>query len=209
MSSLKKYPIQSYFIHKKNALDEANFRNLIHDNEIKKFLESKKNLKLLWDICQIPDFEKLFNDTYLLLLKDIYITLIKNNYNIPEDWINNKVSRLNNFGGGIPELSIKISQIRTWTYISNNHNWLKKRYYWKEKTQQIENELSDHLHNSLTKKFIDYSSKFFIGQQKFQTNQDILIKNNNEIFLEKNKYGIIKGFDLIVDKKYFHNPFFY
>ena len=46
-----------------------------------------------------------------------------------------------NFGVGIPELSIKISQIRTWTYISNNHNWVKNTYYWKEKTQQIENEL--------------------------------------------------------------------
>ena len=94
-----------------------------------------------------------------------------------------KLVRLNNFGGGIPELSIKISQIRTWTYISNNHNWLKNTYYWKEKTQQIENELSDQLHNSLTNKFIDYSSKFFIGKKKFQNIQDILIKNNNEIFL--------------------------
>ena len=53
-----------------------------------------------------------------------------------------------------------------------------------------------------------YSSKFFIGQQKFQNNQDILIKNNNEIFLEKNKYGIIKGFDLIVDKKIFSQSLF-
>ena len=62
-----------------------------------------------------------------------------------------KVSRIDNFATGIPELSIKISQIRTWTYISNNHKWLNNYYYWKEKTQQIENELSDHLHESLTK----------------------------------------------------------
>ena len=206
--SLKKYPVHNYFIHKKNALDEINFRNLINDNEINKYLSSKKNLKLLWDICQIPDFEKLFNDNYLLLLKEIYLILIENNYNIPEGWIENKVKRLNNFGGGIPELSIKISQIRTWTYISNNHNWIKNKYYWKEKTQQIENELSDQLHNSLTNKFIDYSSKFFIGQQKFQDIQDILIKNNNEIFLDEYKYGIIKGFDLIDDKKIFSQSLF-
>ncbi len=208
LASLKKYPIQNYFIHKKNALDELNFRNLINDYEIKKFLTSTKNLKLLWDICQIPDFEKLFNDNYLLLLKDIYLILIKNNYKIPEEWIDSKVSKLINFGGGIPELSIKISQIRTWTYISNNHKWLKNTYYWKEKTQQIENELSDQLHNSLTKKFIDYSSKFFIGQQKFQNYKDILKKNNNEIFLDENKYGIIRGFDLFQYKKIFSQSLF-
>ena len=167
LSSLKQYPIKNYFIHKKNALDEINFRNLIHDVKIKNYLSSAKNLNLLWNICQIPDFEKLFNDNYLLLLKNIFFILIENNYKIPEDWINNKVTRLNNFGGGIPELSIKISQIRTWTYISNNHNWCKNSYYWKDKTQQIENKLSDQLHNSLTKKFIDYSSKYFIANHRF------------------------------------------
>ncbi len=208
LSSLKQYPIHNHFIHKKNALDEVNFRNLINDNEIKKSLTSKKNVKLLWDICQIPDFEKLFNDNYLLLLKDIYLILITNNYHIPEEWIDKKVSKLNHFSGGIPELSIKISQIRTWTYISNNHEWLKNIYYWKEKTQLIENELSDQLHNSLTNKFIDYSSKFFIGQQKFENPQDFLIKNNNEVFLDKNKYGIINGFDLVEDKKIFSRSLF-
>ncbi len=208
LSSLKKYPINNFFIHKKNALDELNFRNLIIDNQIKKNLVSKKNLNLLWDICQIPDFEKLFNDNYLLLLKNIFLTLTNNNYNIPEDWIDKRVSRLNNFGGGIPELSIKISQIRTWTYISNNHNWCKNSYYWKEKTQQIENELSDQLHISLTKKFIDYSSKYFIGKPKFENTEDILIKNNNEIFLENSKYGIINGFDLIEDKNIFSQSLF-
>ena len=208
LSSLKKYPIQNYFIHKKNALDEVNFRNLINDNEIKRFLVSKRNLELLWNICQIPDFEKLFNDNFLLLLKDIFLVLIENHYYIPEQWISTKISKLDNFGGGIPELSIKISQIRTWTYISNNHNWLKNTHYWKEKTQQIENKLSDQLHNSLTNKFIDYSSKFFIGEKKIFNIEDIFVKNNNEIFLDKNKYGIIKGFDLIEDKKIFSQSLF-
>ncbi len=208
LSSLKKYPIQNYFIHKKNALDEINLRNLINDHQIKNLLTSKKNLKLLWDVCQIPDFEKLFNDNYLLLLKDIYLILIENDYNIPEEWIDKKVTKLNNFEGGIPELSIKISQIRTWTYISNNHDWVKNTHYWKEKTQQIENELSDQLHTSLTKKFIDHSSKFFIGNQKFQNIQDILVKNNKEILIDNSKFGIIKGFDLIEDKKIFSQSLF-
>ncbi len=208
LSSLKKYPVRNYFIHKKNALDEVNFRNLINDNEIRTCINTEKKLKLLWDISQIPDFEKLFNDNYLLLLKEIFLILIQNNYNIPEEWIDRKISRINNFGGAIPELSIKISQIRTWTYISNNHNWLKDKYYWKEKTHQIENELSDQLHDSLTKKFIDYSSKFFIGHQKLKNSQGMVEKNNNEIFLDNYKYGILRGFDLFEDKKIFSQSLF-
>ena len=35
LSSLKQFPIQNFFIHKKNALDEINFKSLIEDHEIK------------------------------------------------------------------------------------------------------------------------------------------------------------------------------
>ena len=196
LSSLNKYPIHNYFIHKKNAIDEINLRNLINDNDVKKYLQLDKHLKLLWNVCQIPDFEKLFNDNYLLLLKDIFLILIKNNYKIPEDWINKKISKLYNIEGGIPELSIKISQIRTWTYISNNHEWLENIFYWREKTKEIENELSDQLHKMLTKKFIDYSSKFFINSNLKENVKKIEITRNNEIVLDGQKYGIIQGFDL-------------
>ena len=35
-------------------------------------------------------------------------------------------------------LSLKISQIRTWTYICNHHEWLNNPIYWQEKTKKIE-----------------------------------------------------------------------
>ena len=67
--------------------------------------------------------------------------------------------------------------------------------------------MSDHFHDSLTKKFIDYSSKLFIGQEKFQNIKEILIKNTNEVYLNNTKYGIIKGFDLFEDKNIFTSLF--
>ena len=139
LSSLKQFPVQNFFIHKKNAIDENNFRNLVNDNELKAYLNTKNNIKLLWDICRIPDFEKIFNDNYLNFLKNIFLILVNNSYKIPEDWISKKILKLDNFSGGIPELSIKISQIRTWTYISN-HIMVTKSLYWQEKTQKIEND---------------------------------------------------------------------
>ncbi len=199
--SLKKFPIQNFFIHKKNASDEINFRYLLDDIEIKKYLTDSQNIRLLWEVCRIPDFEKIFNDNYLFFLKNIFFVLVKNDNKIPEDWIQDKVKKLDNFNGDIPELSLKISQIRTWTYISNHNKWLEKPLYWQEKTQQIENNLSDNLHISLTNKFIDASSKYFV----YSSNQDIIdkvqINNNKEIILDDKKYGILNGFDLQIDKK--------
>ncbi len=200
ISSLKQFPIHSFFIHKKNAADEVNLRYLIEDSQIKPYLTDQNNIKLLWDICRIPDFEKIFNDNYLTFLKNLFLIIIKNEHKIPEDWISEKIIRLDNFNGGIPELSLKISQIRTWTYISNHHYWLEQPLYWQEKTQKIENDLSDNLHINLTNKFIDTSSKYFIGSTKDHLVENVEINSRNEVTFDGKKYGIINGFDIILNK---------
>ena len=43
----------------KNAADELNFRFLIDDKDIKKLLTNKDRIKLLWDVCKIPDFHEI------------------------------------------------------------------------------------------------------------------------------------------------------
>ena len=80
------------------------------------------------------------------MLKNVFLTLIKNDFFLPEDWIYNNVSKLEDYRGGIDELSNKIANIRTWTYISNQSNWIENSQYWQEKTLDIENNLSDHFY---------------------------------------------------------------
>ena len=138
ITSLKQFPVHSYLIHKKNAVDELNFRYLIDDENIKKLLTNKDRLRLLWDVCRIPDFQKLFNDSYLQFLKTIFLLLVKND-KIPKLWLEKNILGLQKFNGGIEELSLKISQIRTWTYISNHQNWIDNEKYWQQTTQEIEN----------------------------------------------------------------------
>ena len=197
------------FIHKKNAIDEINFKTLADDKDIKYYLTSPVNIKLLWQISQVPDFEKIFNDNYINFLKNLFLILLKNNYKIPEDWLNNKISKLENFIGGIPELSIKISQIRTWTYISNHHKWLDNPIYWQEKTQKIENNLSDNLHKGLTNKFVDSSSRYFLDSYDKENIEKIEINSNNEVILDGIKYGFIHGFDIKLNKNSFSHSFFH
>ncbi len=208
LNSLKQFPIQNFFIHKKNAIDEINFRNLIEDNEIKLNINNSKKIKLLWEICRIPDFEKIFNDNYLNFLKNIFLILIKNNYKIPEDWIQKNILKLQDFNGNITELTTKISQIRTWTYISNQQSWLEKPIYWQEKTQKIENDLSDNLHVSLTNKFIDSSSKYFLNSLVNKQFEKVEINQENKVILDGEEYGLVKGFNMITDKKLFSNSLF-
>tara|TARA_B100001063_G_scaffold3434_1_gene2513 strand:- start:1219 stop:3783 length:2565 start_codon:yes stop_codon:yes gene_type:complete len=199
LNSLKKFPIHNYFIHKKNAVDELNFRNLIDDKSIYKLLNNKSRIKLLWDVCRIPDFQKLFNDTYLQLLKTIFLLLVKNDQ-IPKPWLEKNIIGLQKFNGGIEELSLKISQIRTWTYISNHQNWIDNEKYWQEKTQEIENNLSDKLHEGLINRFVDSTSKYFIKMHNHDKNPEFAIKNKKTLVINNIEYGSLMGFNLKFNK---------
>ena len=199
LASLKQFPVHNFFIHKKNAVDELNFRFLIDDKNIKKLLINKDRIKLLWDVCRIPDFQKLFNDTYLQFLKTIFLLLIKNE-KIPKLWLEKNILGLQNFNGGIEELSLKISQVRTWTYISNHQNWIDNEKFWQETTHKIENDLSDNLHEGLTKRFVDSTSKYFIKSNKNDLNQVITENHDKIITINNIEYGSLHGFNLKLNK---------
>ncbi len=200
-NSLKQSPIKNFYIHKKNAEDEICFRTLSNDKDISKFLIDSYNVKLLWDVCCIPDFQKIMNDNYLELLKNIFLNLIKNNSFIPEDWIIERISRLEDYSGGIDELSRKISNIRTWTYISNQYFWLKDKEYWQNKTRNIEDNLSDQLHERLTNRFVDFSASYFVENKNSENDSKIEINEDKSITLNKEIFGYINGFQLkLLDK---------
>jgi ATP-dependent RNA helicase SUPV3L1/SUV3 len=194
--SLKKFPLKSFFIHKKNAEDEINFRILSQDKIIIPYLNCSNSISLLWDVCCIPDFQKIFNDTYLEFLKNTFLTLIKNDGSLHEKWLQEKILKLENYQGGIEELSVKLANIRTWTYISNQSKWIKNYLFWQNKTQKIENTLSDHLHTSLTNRFVDFSASFFVNSKNKGAEVNIEVDKNKIIKLNGQKYGYINGFDL-------------
>ncbi|MFL2509805.1 MAG: helicase-related protein [Alphaproteobacteria bacterium] len=196
ISSFKKFPIKSFFIHKKNAEDEINFRELSQNKEIKPFLNNFNSISLLWNVCQIPDFQKIFKDSYLDLLKNIFLELINNDGIINDNWLREKIFKLENYSGGIEELSIKISNIRTWTYISNQTKWIKEYEFWQNKTKEIEDNLSDNLHESLTKRFVDFSASFFVNNKKLGEDIKVEVDNNKNIILNGQSYGYINGFNL-------------
>ena len=196
LNSFKKFPIKNFFIHKKNAEDELNFRELSLDKEIKPFLNNFYSISLLWNVCQIPDFQKIFKDSYLDLLKSIFLQLINNDGVINDNWLREKILKLENYSGGIEELSIKISNIRTWTYISNQTKWIKEYEFWQNKTKEIEDNLSDNLHESLTKRFVDFSASFFVNNKKLGEDIKVEVDNNKNIILNGQNYGYINGFNL-------------
>ena len=74
---------------------------------------------------------------------------------IPEDWFAAQVEQADRTDGDIDTLSNRIAHIRTWTFVSNRREWLKDPDHWQSSTREIEDRLSDALHEQLTQRFVD------------------------------------------------------
>ena len=115
---------------------------------------------------------------------------------LPDVWINEHVGKLDNVNGDIDVLTKRIAYIRTWTYISNQSQWIKNKSYWQEITRNIEDKLSDELHNKLKNRFVDEQGNFFVDKIKKGNNLNVEFKNNNFVEVEGSKIGSIEGFNL-------------
>ena len=112
-------------------------------------------VRLLWDVCRIPDFCKTMTDTHIRLLGSIFRCLMDGDGRLPEDWVRGLVERLDRHDGDIDTLMTRIANIRTWTYISHRSGWLADAAHWRERTRAIEDRLSDTLHDRLNQRFVD------------------------------------------------------
>ena len=74
---------------------------------------------------------------------------------LPEDWIAGQVARIDRTDGDIHAIMDRIAAIRTWTYIAHRGDWMGDGLAWQERTREVEDRLSDALHEKLTHQFVD------------------------------------------------------
>jgi ATP-dependent RNA helicase SUPV3L1/SUV3 len=66
-----------------------------------------------------------------------------------------QVAALDRTDGDADVLLGRIAGIRTWTYVSHRADWVADPEHWQQRTRQIEDRLSDALHERLTERFVD------------------------------------------------------
>ncbi len=105
-----------------------------------------------------------------------------------------QVRRADRTDGEIDTLSARISQIRTWTYVSNRPGWLADPTHWQEKTREIEDRLSDALHERLTKRFVDRRTSVLMRRLRENAMLEAEISVNGDVFVEGHHVGQLAGF---------------
>lgn len=138
-----------------SAEDEAALAALVQRPEVLARTGSSDAIRLLWDVCTVPDFRKLLFEDHVLFLGTLYDALTSGSGRLSEDWLAAHVDPLDDPEGDVDTLVARIASVRTWTYVANQSRWLDRAAHWQERTRAVEDRLSDALHVRLVARFVE------------------------------------------------------
>ncbi len=197
IASLEQKPEKNNLLRTNDSLDESVLRFFL-----KKGLNNiiyHKNLELLWECCQIPDFEKKAYGQHINIIDKVFQFLSTRQNRIPSSFMKEQLNGLEKDHGNVDLLSHRLSNVRTWSYVANKKNWVENSDYWVQLTKNIEDKLSDKLHNELTKSFIDKKISILSRSLKQDLILNTEINEENKIYIDKQFVGELKGLKFLIE----------
>ena len=158
-----------------------------------------KNLEQLWECCQIPDFEKKAYGQHINVVDKVFQFLTTKKRRIPSSFMKEQIKGLERDHGNVDLLSHRLSNVRTWSYVANKKNWVENSDYWIQLTKNIEDKLSDKLHEELTKSFIDKKISILSRSLKQDLVLNTEINEDNKIHIDGQLIGELKGLKFIIE----------
>lgn len=177
----------------RGADDEAAYERMIAIPEVANGIHVPAQVKQLWDICQIPDFRNLTIDAHVRLLQDIYRLIYANGGKIPDSFMEKQITRLDETLGDVDVLSSRLASIRTWTYCANKASWMRPENNWVNRAREVEDRLSDALHEALMERFVDRRTSKLLKGIGSETYMSATIKDNGDVVVDDQIIGHLEG----------------
>ncbi|WP_099558062.1 helicase-related protein [Hartmannibacter diazotrophicus] len=177
-----------------DALDYA-----LRDPEVCDLARSKDRVALLWDVCQVPDFRKISPAQHGDMIVALYGFLAREGA-VPEDWLQRQLAYADRTDGDIDTLSSRIAHVRTWTYVANRQGWLADQVHWQGVARDMEDRLSDALHDKLTQRFVDRRTSVLMKRLRENAMLEAEINENGAVHVEGQHVGELHGFRFMPDQ---------
>ena len=197
ISSLELKPSKKNLIRTIDSLDESVLRFFLKKGANN--IIYHKNLELLWECCQIPDFEKKAYGQHINVINKVFQFLSTRKRRIPSSFMKEQLKGLEKDHGNVDLLSHRLSNVRTWSYVANKKDWVENSDYWVQLTKNIEDKLSDKLHDELTKSFIDKKISILSRSLKQDLILNTEINNENKIHIDGQLIGELKGLKFLIE----------
>jgi ATP-dependent RNA helicase SUPV3L1/SUV3 len=184
-----------------DASDLETLAALARDPDIRTLARGSRQVRLLWDSCQVPDFRKITDDSHVRLCARIYGHLARDQL-LPPDWLDQQFTQLAGTEGDIDTLMARLSGVRVWSFIAARGDWVPDAPAWQQRARAIEDRLSDALHERLTARFVDRRAAHLMRRlEAAEAGDDLLsaVTLRGEVVVEGHSVGHIAGFQFLPD----------
>jgi ATP-dependent RNA helicase SUPV3L1/SUV3 len=199
LKSLDERPSRPGLVQAREADDHRALQALARNQEIAELATHPGAVRLLWEVCQIPDFRKVMSESHTRLLSHCFLHLAGPAERLPIVWIAGQMANLDRMDGDIDTLMARIAHIRTWTYITHRGDWVEESAAWQERARGIEDRLSDALHQSITQRFVDRRSARLLRQLASEGELMAAVSKAGEVLVEGAYVGRLDGLRFIPD----------
>ena len=187
-----------------NALDHVSAKTLSRRGNVQKRAAGRDGVALLWSVCQIPDFRKTLTDSHLHLLDTVFCHLADQG-RLPADWVADQIARLEGIDGDIDALTTRLAHIRTWTYMTHRADWLEDPDHWQNRAREVEDRLSDALHERLTQRFVDRRTQILL--KSLQEGGPLgAVAGDGAVLIEGQAVGRIEGLQPVLEQNQRSTP---
>ncbi|WP_299042844.1 helicase-related protein [uncultured Tateyamaria sp.] len=197
--SLEAAPNSDVLVKAREADDLQALKSLAQSAEVTARCTDAPSVRLLWDVCRVPDFRGISHQEHSNLL-DVIFRYLHERGSIPNDWMARQIKRIDRSDGDIDAISKRLAFIRTWTYVAQRKGWVDEIDHWRNETRHVEDRLSDALHAKLTQRFVDRRTSVLLrrlGQKEAMVAE---VNDNGEVTVEGEFVGKLDGFRFSQDK---------
>jgi ATP-dependent RNA helicase SUPV3L1/SUV3 len=182
------------------ASDVETLAMLARDAEIRGLADSRARLRLLWEACQIPDFRKLADESHARLCARVFAHVVRDG-GVPADWLASAFDGLDRLEGDIDTLMQRLSGVRVWSYIAARADWVRDAAHWQGRAREVEDKLSDILHERLIARFVDRRAAHLSRRLEAGEGEQLLsaVTRRGEVVVEGHPVGHVGGFRFFPD----------
>ncbi len=193
IASLEAQTTDAWLTRSRDADDVLALKALSEMPEVRDRLRSPAAVRLLWDVCRIPDFRSVSETEHAGLLARIF-SFVGNGGQVPNEWMAKAIARIDRSDGDIDTISKRLAYIRTWTYVAQRKGWVEDESHWREETRAVEDRLSDALHAGLTQRFVDRRTSVLLRRLKQKESLVAEVNDKGEVTVEGEFAGRLEGF---------------
>ncbi len=178
--------------------DQLALEALCRDDHVRRNAKTPADIARLWEACQIPDYRKTSPAAHAELATTIFGFVVRRG-KIPDDWMARQFAVADRVDGDIATLANRLAQVRTWSFIAHRSGWLDNSDHWQSVARQVEDRISDALHDRLTQRFVDRRTSVLMRCLRENTMLEAEITAAGDVIVEGQHVGSLQGFRFTAD----------